>query len=104
MSDPYGMDDALAELEAENPLVYTYAGADYPCLRGDATMAQTLGFGGYAPGADLIIVVRVSTFAAAPSLKSEITLAGRMYLLDSYRQDPNEVFQVWALSDPQKAA
>lgn len=98
------MGEALLAIEAENPLTYTFAGAEYPCSRGDASSAKTLGYGGYNGESDLILVVRNEAIPGGLSEKSQITVEGRGYLLDNRQQDPNGVFQVWSLSDPDKAA
>jgi len=97
------MDDALAEIGAENPLTFIYGGTEYSGIIGDSIVAKSLGFGGFAPAADLVIVVRVAAVPAVP-LKSEITVGGRVYLLDQYTEDPNGTLRVWALSDPDKGA
>jgi hypothetical protein len=104
MSDPYDMDAALAEIEAENPQTYTFNGTEYPCSTGDETKSKDLGFGGYAPQADMTIVVRNSTLPdPAPALKDQIFVDGREYHLDTITDDHCDVFQVWALNDPNKA-
>ena len=95
------MDAALLEIESENPLTYTFDGIEYPCSRGDVTSAQNLGMGGYAQQADLVLVVRKSA-VADPGLKGEITVGATAYLVDQIVEDPNGVFQVWSLSDPNK--
>ncbi len=103
MSDPFGMEGALIEIEAENPLAFVYEGTEYPCSRGDITASQSLGFGGYAPSADMVLVVRKSAFSA-PALKIQIVVNGRTFLLDQSVECPNGVFAVWSLIDPNKAA
>jgi hypothetical protein len=105
MIDPFGMEDALAAVEAENPLKYSYGGTEYPCSLGDKTSLKELAFGGYTPQADMVLVCRKSTFGtAAPTLKGEITVGATVYLLDQIVEDPNGIFQVWSLSDPNKSA
>lgn len=84
----------IAELETEmapdgvNPETFTWNGADYPCVRGSITKGKTLGSGGYALEADLVIFVRTIHFPDPaveddrPESKEYLVYSARTYRID----------------------
>jgi len=82
VSDYYGNADALAQLESELGQVFYISGSPvpYPCIVGDRKDMKDLGYGGYANGAAVEIVVRQSLFTAAPTLKTDSGI--RSFLID----------------------
>ena len=79
MSDPYGMAEAMGQLEADIGATITWNGTVYPCQIGARRESKDLGDGGFALDAQLEIVVRQELFTAGfPTAKQTVTLDSRV--------------------------
>lgn len=76
---------SLAQLETLDPGVFTWNGADWPCLNSSTRRRKALEPGGFSLDADLILFVRTAHFASAaaqPQLKQLLTFESRSYRID----------------------
>lgn len=102
MSD-YGYSDALAMVEAELGQVFTWNGADYHCTIGERTEQLDLGAGGFAAGADLVLVVRRGHFTdTIPGAQELVTVSGRQLRISSVDHAPCSTFLVLKLVDDKR--
>lgn len=99
----YNYSLSLSELESELGQLFTWSGADYPCVIGARNETKTLGDGGYALDAGLEIVVRLSAFAnGIPAVKDGVIVDGRLLQIASILHDPGGEFLVLTCDDPTK--
>jgi hypothetical protein len=68
---------------AQGNLVFTWAGANYPCTVNQTAASQMLDVGGFQLHSDLTLLVRTDVLpAVGPKEKQTLTFAGRSYRID----------------------
>ena len=107
MSDFYGHAEAIAQVESELTATATLSqthvggGSVFPCIVGDRAESKTLGYGGFATGADITVVIRKALFAGStyPSPQDTVTLTDRTVGVETVTHAPDGSVVVLACND-----
>jgi hypothetical protein len=104
VSDVYGTEQALEEIESELSQTFTWQGTDYPCIIGQRAETKALELDGFALGADLTLVVRLAALPATPATQQTVIVNGRTLRIETVTHAPDSKFVVLALVDPNRGA
>lgn len=86
-------------VESELGQTFTWAGGSYACTIGDRTEGKTLEDGGFAPVADLVLVVRSAQFTTLPASQDAVTVGARQMRIATVDHSPCGSFLVLNLVD-----
>ncbi len=104
MSDYFGISEALKTIEPELLQNFQLDGVDYPCLIGSRTDTHEAGLGGYAPDAQVEVVMRRELFTedTLPTLVDTIYLNFKAHSIKSIVTSPDGSCLVLACDDVNK--
>ncbi len=91
-------------MQTEEAKTFNFNGVDYPCIAGDSNTALELGFGGYAPSADRVLVVLLSAFGGDTPMAEQDTFGidDKILNVASLVKSPDGQFIVYTCNDPSK--
>lgn len=95
MSDVYGHAEAIGQVQTEEGKTFIFNGATYDCIAGDVKDTKTLGFGGFLPNADKVIVAQSEQFnGVPPAYNDTITIDERDVFVAAVTTSPDGAFIV----------
>lgn len=100
MSDPYGHAEAVAQIESEVGATCQWSTLSLSCIVGDRAETKELGFGGFAAGVDVTVVIRKELFGTTyPTPQDTVTLTDRTVSVQTVTHAPDGSLIVLGCND-----
>jgi hypothetical protein len=101
---------AIKLRERDSGSKVTWAGTEYPCASGPAAKSKGLNLDGFAPLADLVIVIRRDILPSIPQPQQTVSYSpggtgeSKSYRIDAVTTTPGDSFVQLALVDINRGA